>query len=336
MKKKLITLLLTSTLAVAALAGCGAETGTSTTTTSTEASTEASTEEASTEDGVATETSEEVTDDAKDAEEKTEGSADTLTLLDVTADMVDTGAHGVDADNTELTFTMFKGNDSKDYVALISFDQASETGEVICGTYEASTETDKDGNEWTYFDVTDAYTGDVYKLGISQKPDTDEISFLNKGGDVIKGQKIDQDLAIQYMGSASTIILNEAQIEVTEDAELPTDVKAIKASMQYGFIGDSAVGEKIYYTMNDTSTQAVLGIIDDDGAMILTGNIVDDADGNTTLTDVETGDTLVFTYKNDTDKDGKPCITFNMAVNETSATLYPEEVSIVLDEIAKH
>ena len=135
------------------------------------------------------------------ADESSEGS-DTFTLLDVSEDMVDVGAYGMSKDGTELVFTMFTGPDNNKYVSLIGFDNNTDGGDVICGQYEATTEKDDEGKEWTNFIVTDVYTGDQFHLGVCENPETDEVSFFDKDGSVVEAKFLTPAETINYMGSA--------------------------------------------------------------------------------------------------------------------------------------
>ena len=120
--------------------------------------------------------------------------------------MVDVGVYGKDDDGTELVFTMFTGPDGNKYVSLFGFDNNSESGDVICGQYEASTETDEDGDEWTNFVVSDVYTGEQYTLGLCERPETEEVVFYNKNGDVIEGQFLSSSDTINYMAAAVNLM----------------------------------------------------------------------------------------------------------------------------------
>ena len=168
MKKRLITLLLAMTLTASMLSACGKD---------------------------------------KAAETKTEAdSADTFSLLDVSEDMVDVGAYGMSAEGTELVFTMFNGPDGNQYVSLIGFDNNTDNGDVICGQYEATTEKDEDGDEWTNFIVSDVYTGNQFHLGVCERPSTDEIVFYDKDGSVVEGKFLTAAETINYMGSAAALL----------------------------------------------------------------------------------------------------------------------------------
>ncbi len=202
MKRKLITVLLALTLTVSMLGACGGGD-------SKESAPETKTEEKADdkEEAEEVEEVEEVEEPEAEAEESDDSSSDEgFSLLDVDEDMIDVGAYGTDSDGTELVFSMFTGPDGNAYVSLFEFDNNSESGDVICGQYEASTETDEDGDEWTYFDVTDAYTGNHFNLGVGERPETEEVVFFNADGDVIEGKFLTASETIDYMGSAAALI----------------------------------------------------------------------------------------------------------------------------------
>ena len=190
MKKKLVTVLMAMALTASMLCACGDDKKAETTTeTKTEESADAATEAP-----------------AEEAADESSEASDSFTLLDVSEDMVDVGAYGKSEDGTELVFTMFTGPDGNKYVSLIGFDNNSENGDVICGQYEASTETDEDGDEWTNFVVSDVYTGDQFHLGVCERPETEEVAFYDKDGNVVEAQFLSAADTINYMGSAVALL----------------------------------------------------------------------------------------------------------------------------------
>ena len=193
MKKKLVTVLLAMALTASMLCACGDDKAS-------EATTEIKTTEA---DEDVEEIVEEPAEEA--ADEDAEGSGE-FTLLDVSEDMVEVGAYGKDEDGTELVFTMFTGPDGNKYVSLIGFDNNNDSGDVICGQYEASTEKDEDGDEWTNFIVSDVYTGEDFHLGVCERPETEEVAFYDKDGNVVEAQFLSAADTINYMGSAVALI----------------------------------------------------------------------------------------------------------------------------------
>lgn len=189
MKKKLLTMLLAMALTASLLSACGKDKAAETKT-----EPETTTEEKA-EAPAAEET-------AKEESEESDG----FTLLDVSEDMVDVGAYGMDEDGTELVFTMFTGPDGNKYVSLIGFDNNNDGGDVICGQYEATTEKDEDGDEWTNFIVSDVYTGDQFHLGVCERPETEEVAFYDKDGNVVEAKFLTAADTINYMGSAVALL----------------------------------------------------------------------------------------------------------------------------------
>ena len=120
--------------------------------------------------------------------------------------MVDVGAYGMSEDGTELVFTMFTGPDGNKYVSLIGFDNNSDDGDVICGQYESTTEKDEDGDEWTNFIVSDVYTGNDFHLGVCERPETEEVAFYDKDGNVVEAKFLSAEETINYMGSAAALL----------------------------------------------------------------------------------------------------------------------------------
>ena len=217
MKKKLLVMLLAvSMVSSFALTGCGgSDSKESTATESTSNAGEAEKTEEKTEEPAKEETTEEAdtaeeadtTEEASVEEESGESDSGEFSLLDVSEDMIEVGVYGMDEEGTELVFSMFKGPDGNEYVSLIGFDNNSDSGDVICGTYEASSEVDEDGDNWTYFNVSDVYTGEDFQLGVAERPETEEVLFFDAEGNVIEGQYLSESETINYMGSAAGLLM---------------------------------------------------------------------------------------------------------------------------------
>ena len=200
MKKKIVMMIMAVTLCASLLCACG-EDKTAESASETEEAVEE--EEESVDEEPAEETDEAADEETADADSESDGS---FSLLDVDESMVDVGAYGTSDDGTELVFTMFTGPDGNKYVSLFGFDNNSENGDVICGQYNSSTETDDEGDEWTYFDVEDAYTGNHFNLGVCERPATEEIVFFDKDGNVVTGKFLSAGDTINYMGSAAALL----------------------------------------------------------------------------------------------------------------------------------
>ena len=144
------------------------------------------------------------------AEEKTEAvdnepaSDEEFTLLDVSSDMIETGIYAVDDENNELVFSMFTAPDGSDMASLFIY-CPDGSGDVICGTYEAETETDEDGIAWTKLSVDDVYTGNSFVIGFAESEDG-QVCILDAEGDVYEGEYLSNDDTITYMGTAVNLL----------------------------------------------------------------------------------------------------------------------------------
>ncbi len=204
MKRKLITVLLAAALTASLLGGCGGKKAeeAAPAETKTEEKAEAAPEKKEPAKEETAEAEEEKSDDSSSA------SGASFTLLDVDESMIDVGAYGKSSEGLELVFSMFTGPDKNNYVSLFGFDNNGQSGDVICGQYQASTETDEDGDNWTYFDVTDVYTGKSFKLGVAERPETEEIFFFDENGEVVEGKYLSNSETITYMGTAAGLLMN--------------------------------------------------------------------------------------------------------------------------------
>ncbi len=210
MKKKLITMLLALTLTASMLAGCGGDKEEEAA--APEQTEEAAEEEAEEVEEAAEEETAEVAEEpaeepAEEAAEESSSDSGSFTLLDVDENMIDVGAYGMSSEGLEVVFSMFTGPDSNKYVALFGFDNNSGGGNVICGQYDVSTETDEDGDTWTYFDVKDVYSGNNYQLGVCER-ESGEIYFFDENAEVIEGKYLSNSETIDYMGSAAGILMS--------------------------------------------------------------------------------------------------------------------------------
>ncbi|MCR5688571.1 MAG: hypothetical protein K6G58_11185 [Lachnospiraceae bacterium] len=201
MKKKIVMLFLAAALSASLLTACGGDK-------EPEMAAETEVEEIEETDEDQDDVQEIESEDSDSDEADDDEDDGSFTLLDVDDTMVDVGAYGIDDDGTELVFTMFTGPDGNKYVSLFGFDNNSEDGDVICGQYEATTETDEDGDEWTYFDVEDVYTGNHFNLGVCERPETEEVFFFDEDGNVVPGKFLTASETIGYMGAAVSVIDN--------------------------------------------------------------------------------------------------------------------------------
>ena len=189
--KKIVAVLAVMTVAMTAFTACG---GDSTSTVEPEPSV-AETE--------APETSapEEETEEETVAEE--EPAADDFSLADVDASMIDTGLYAKDDAGVEYVLAMFT-HDSTPYCAMIATTQ--EDNDVICGTYEAVTQTDENGIDWTLLDFNDVYTGQSYEIGFAEADG--ECLILDQEGNAYQAEYLSADDTITYFGTAAALAEN--------------------------------------------------------------------------------------------------------------------------------
>lgn len=201
MRKKLLVVMMVGIVSAFAFAGCSDdESDTSTVTTSQSQDSNDSVDDA--ED--AEDADDADVEDAEDADVADDSEDGGFSLLDVSSDMIEIGAYAMSDDGTELVFSMFQGPDGEEYVSLFGFDNNEESGDVICGTYSASTETDDDGIQWTLLEVQDVYTGETYQLGVAEADG--EVAFIDAEGNVVEAEYLDSDQTINYMGAAAALI----------------------------------------------------------------------------------------------------------------------------------
>ena len=197
MKKK-ITAIFAMCMLAAAMTACGGskapeETAAAPADTTAAAETEAETE-AEAEEEPETEA------ESEEYEEEEDSASDDFTLLDVTTDMIQVGVYAVDEEQNELVFSMFTAPSGTEMASLFVY-CPDGSGDVICGSYTAETETDEDGITWTKLSVSDVYTGNSYNIGFAESED-DQIYIFNPAGTVYEGQYLSADETVVYMGTA--------------------------------------------------------------------------------------------------------------------------------------
>ena len=160
-------------------------------------------------------------DDTKKEAAKTEAPADEdsanddsaqasedFTILDVTADLVDTAIYSVDDDNTEYVITLFRDPDGNNYISMMTV-AADGSGDILCGAYDASCvsqTTDADNVDWTGFDVKDVYTDQDFSV-IFTEGDDGSVAITNTDFSVImEGQYLTNEEAVAYMAAAANYI----------------------------------------------------------------------------------------------------------------------------------
>ena len=119
-------------------------------------------------------------------------------LLPMTAKQL-TAAHPVNSH-----FSMFPAPSGTPMASLFVY-SPDGSGDVICGTYTAETNTDEDGMNWTLLTVTDVYTAQDFEIGFAEN-DSDQVYILNAAGAVYEGQYLSADETVTYMGTAVALL----------------------------------------------------------------------------------------------------------------------------------
>jgi len=203
MKKKVVALMLAVVMGLS-LVACG---GSKEEAPAAEATKEEAPAEEKEEAEEAEEEEEEVVEEEA-TEEVAEESSEGFSILDLTADLVDTAIYSVDGDNTEYVITLFKDPEGTSYISMMIVG-ADQSGDIMCGAYDASCIdqfTDDDNVAWTKFEVTDVYTGNPFTV-IFTEGDDGSVAVTNADFSLImEGQYLSQDDAITYMGVAANYI----------------------------------------------------------------------------------------------------------------------------------
>lgn len=312
MKKKLVSIVLTAMVTAAAMTACGSKDAASGASSATKTETAApdTTAKTDTKAETKTDTKTETKTDTKTENAPAESSTDPsygFTLLDVSADMIETGVYAENEDGTELVLSMFKDPSGTPMASLFVFPTAGE-GDVICGTYTIESETDEDGIAWSVLTVTDAYTDDVFTIGSGESGD--EVYLFDIEGTPYEGKYLTADETIVFMGTAAALMEDSASASSsTESAPASSEgftLMDISADMiQSGIYAQSEDGTELVlsmFTEPSGTPMASLFVFPDDGSGDIicgayTAESETDEDGITwsvlTVTDVYTGD--VFT-----------------------------------------
>lgn len=152
-------------------------------------------------DDAETDDAEAAADDGETADSSTSGE---FTLLDVTTDMISVGVYAADDSQNELVFSMFTAPSGTPMASLFVY-APDGSGDVICGTYTAETETDEDGMSWTLLTVSDVYTEQEFEIGFAENAN-DQVYIMNSAGGVFEGQYLSADETVTYMGTAVALL----------------------------------------------------------------------------------------------------------------------------------
>ena len=208
MKKKVISVILASMVALS-LAACGGSSQSAATQEKTvveekkEEAAPAAAEEK--EEAVVPETT--VAEEAVSTTEADE--TGDFTILDVTTDLVDAGIYAVDESNTEYVITLFRDPDENPYISLMLVNEDG-SGDIICGAYDADSVTtipdEENGVDWTVFDITDVYTEEDCTI-VFAEGDDGSVAVTNADFSVImEGEYLSNEETINYMGAAVSFI----------------------------------------------------------------------------------------------------------------------------------
>lgn len=214
MKKKVISVILTSMVALS-LAACGGSSEPAAT--PEKAVVEEKKEDAAPvaaeekEEAVAPETTaaEEEAISTTEADETVAEEVADFTILDVTTDLVDAGIYAVDESNTEYVITLFRDPDDNPYISLMMVNEDG-SGDLICGAYDESCITsipdEENGVDWTVFDITDVYT-EVDCTIVFAEGDDGSVAVTNADfSTIMEGEYLSNEEAINYMGAAVSFI----------------------------------------------------------------------------------------------------------------------------------
>lgn len=194
MKKKFVSIVLTALMVVSLTTACGGKAETQTAApVDTKAETKADTSTTTTETKTESESQVTSTDNSE---------SENFTLLDVSADMIQTGVYAVSEDGTELVFSMFTEPSGTPMASLFVFPTTKE-GDVICGTYTGESETDEDGITWSLLTVSDVYTGSEVTIGFGE---LGEDVYILDSETAYEGQYLSGDETIVYMGTAAALM----------------------------------------------------------------------------------------------------------------------------------
>ena len=201
MKKKVISVFMTSMVALS-LVACGGSSQPATTP-ETSVVKEDTTPGVEEEEVAVEETNVEETDEAI-----VEEVAD-FTILDVTTDLVDAGIYAVDDNNTEYVITLFRDPDDNTYISLMQV-AADGSGDLICGAYDGDSVTtvpdEENGVDWTVFDIIDVYTETECTI-VFAEGDDGSVAISNADFSIImEGQYLSEEETITYMGAAVSYI----------------------------------------------------------------------------------------------------------------------------------
>ena len=137
--------------------------------------------------------------DVDDADDADASDSEEFTLGDVSADMVDAALYTKDEDDSEVVLMLFTAPSGTQMCAIANLN-ADGTGDVVCGAYEAASQTDENGIDWTMLTFTDEYEGGEVTLGFVE--DDAESYIMTPDGSAYAAERLDNEEAVNYMGTA--------------------------------------------------------------------------------------------------------------------------------------
>ncbi len=297
MKKKFLSIVLSALMVATLATACGGKSETS-------APAAEKKEEAKPEASApATEAKEEASpeEDTEDEAAPADNSASgDFTLLDVSTDMIDTGVYAISDDGTELVFSMFTEPSGTQMASLFVF-LSDGSGDVICGTFEAESETDEDGITWTVLTVSDVYTGNDVTMGFGE---LDEQVYILDSDTAYEGQYLTADETITYMGTAAALLEAGGTGDSAADAGAAEDFTLLDVTtdmIDTGIYATSDDGTKLVFSIFTeplgTKMASLFVFLSDGSGDVICGTFASesetDEDGITwtllTVSDVYTG-----------------------------------------------
>ena len=222
---------------------------------------------------------------------------------------------------------------------------------------EEKTETTAETNssELTFEDLQDNYAilvdcyNQVEELYMNDQieQDDDIESLLTEAKGIIDemGEATEDDFGseqdLQDMNDAMATMIDALGqivdgITETGSGESEDDIIAqLKNTLTLGYAGGSESGEELYLATDDNIDIGILGIVNNGDATFLAGDITE-SNGELTITDSQTGDSLTFTVEEDTDDEGTPVLIINITSNGAVGALYSVDASDVIDAMSQY
>ena len=144
--------------------------------------------------------------------------------------------------------------------------------------------------------------------------------------------------SVQEEGSKAEEKTDECSDGMTETGSEDSEddvIAQLKSILTLGYIGASESNEELYFATDDDVDMGILGIVDNGDATFLAGDITE-SDGELTITDSETGDSLSFTVEEDVDDEGTSVLIITITSNGAKGALYAADASDVIDAMSQY